>query len=306
MTLQLHAASDFYTAFRRKVFRHFWAAQFKFGPSYTVTDLLIRYRDSEGSITERLVSDAVFDGGDFIVAFCHLRQENRTFKLSRIQSVLDPTTGELIQDLLLFLGVRPKEAKMPIPPRPSARHPIPTGEELQKLRAREEVELWRPFRFAVVVDFFKKKFFSLFGNRCFKCGSSSNLEMDHHVPLALGGHSVPGNLVALCRRCNNQKLARSPSEFYSTEELERLAPLLEEERSLFWFEFDWKLWDKDRRGYLLQIGISADLVHEVLNNPEHRFFIPPPEEPRIGVSITIDSATVMQLIDKSISGKIGT
>lgn len=43
------------------------------------------------------------------------------------------------------------------------------------------------------------------GNRCCKCGSRDNLEIDHIIPISKGGKSVPNNLQTLCHDCNYQK-----------------------------------------------------------------------------------------------------
>jgi len=51
---------------------------------------------------------------------------------------------------------------------------------------------------------------------CFYCGGcvgSSNLTMDHVVPLIRGGKSVKGNLVPACRECNNKKKYLLPMEW---------------------------------------------------------------------------------------------
>jgi hypothetical protein len=257
-----------------------------------MTELLVRYRDFDGSFSERLVSDIAVEGDDSILAFCHLRQGRRTFKLNRIQSIVDPSTGEIIEDVLAFIGAHPSAVIFPIPLHPILGSSTLNGAALRNLRTAEKYAFWRPCRFAVVADLCKRKFFALFGNRCFKCGATSTLEIDHHVPMTLGGHLVPGNLVALCPRCNNRKLEQAPEEFYSPEELKVLLPILEQEDSFFasTFQFDWEFWDRDRRGFLLQIGIDPKLVEEVLNNPEHRYYIPPLSPPVQGtcVAITVD------------------
>lgn len=41
--------------------------------------------------------------------------------------------------------------------------------------------------------------------KCFYCGSTKLLGLDHVVPLALGGFNVRGNLVTACRSCNSSK-----------------------------------------------------------------------------------------------------
>ncbi len=43
------------------------------------------------------------------------------------------------------------------------------------------------------------------GNRCLKCGSTRNLEIDHIVPIAKGGKTRKDNLQTLCHRCNAEK-----------------------------------------------------------------------------------------------------
>ncbi len=43
---------------------------------------------------------------------------------------------------------------------------------------------------------------------CSRCGSTSNLTVDHVVPAARGGTSDPSNLQTLCRFCNSSKKDR--------------------------------------------------------------------------------------------------
>ena len=43
------------------------------------------------------------------------------------------------------------------------------------------------------------------GNRCRKCGSRRNLEIDHIYPISKGGKTVYDNLQTLCRECNLKK-----------------------------------------------------------------------------------------------------
>ena len=42
-------------------------------------------------------------------------------------------------------------------------------------------------------------------NRCRKCGSRHNLEIDHIIPIAKGGKTTFDNLQTLCKRCNEEK-----------------------------------------------------------------------------------------------------
>lgn len=164
-------------------------------------------------------------------------------------------------------------------------------------RSKEKRELFKRFRHRVIENVYKKKFFELFDHRCFKCGVKEKpypeigqppiLCIDHHVPMALGGHLVPGNLVALCRSCNNKKLDLPPEEFYSPSELEKLQPILDSQEEVFSFSFDWDLWDDDRQNYLLSLGVDAGLVQELLFNPEHPEYIGN-DSHRLGIAITID------------------
>jgi 5-methylcytosine-specific restriction enzyme A len=50
---------------------------------------------------------------------------------------------------------------------------------------------------------------------CAYCGkriSARELTLDHVVPLARGGRSVKGNVVAACKECNNRKKLMTPAE----------------------------------------------------------------------------------------------
>lgn len=105
--------------------------------------------------------------------------------------------------------------------------------------------------------------------------------------MALGGHLIPGNLVALCRRCNEAKLDQAPEQFYTPAELEWLRPLLAQQQSIFEFRFDWDSWNTDRRKYLLSVGVDPDLVHELLFNPDHPDFIGAQSD-IIGVTLSVD------------------
>jgi len=51
--------------------------------------------------------------------------------------------------------------------------------------------------------------------KCHYCQKSilpSNLTMDHIVPLARGGRSTKGNIVAACKACNQSKKLDTPAE----------------------------------------------------------------------------------------------
>lgn len=48
---------------------------------------------------------------------------------------------------------------------------------------------------------------------CASCGSTEKPEIDHILPIALGGTSEPGNLQILCAPCNRSKGAKHPSDW---------------------------------------------------------------------------------------------
>lgn len=161
-------------------------------------------------------------------------------------------------------------------------------ELLQIQRTTERQKLFRPFIYKVIKDLYKNKFFQLFDNKCFRCGHPDELEIDHHIPIALGGHLVPGNLVALCKVCNNFKKDKHPDEFYSNDKLLTLQPLLEaQKQGIFDFKFDYNFWIEDHKGYLISLGIEPSLVKEIFSNENHYFYIPPPQQSEIIMTISL-------------------
>ena len=168
-------------------------------------------------------------------------------------------------------------------------------------RGKEKRELFKRFRFRAIEDIYKNKFYALFNHQCFKCGIKERqpykqkgppvLCIDHHIPMILGGHLVPGNLVALCRTCNNIKHDRPPDEFYTPEELDKLKPILENQGDIFNFSFDWNYWNQDRKGYLLGLGVEPNLVHELLYNHEHPDYIGMQSD-NIGITISVNIADI--------------
>lgn len=182
-----------------------------------------------------------------------------------------------------------------------------SAEKYPGQRNKEKRDLFGPFRLRVVEDLYRRRFFESFGNRCFKCGMPEkatqkigvppNLCIDHHIPMALGGHLVPGNLVALCRVCNGLKLDRSTAEFYTTEELERLQLLLASQQELFRFSFDWNRWSKDRERYLLDLGVDSGTVHLALHDEMYAGYVGTASA-QCGVTITLDENILRELLGK--------
>ena len=70
-----------------------------------MTELIIRYKDGEGNVTERRISDFVPVGPETVFAFCHLRQEKRSFRIPSIVYAAYPETGEVIENLYKFFGM---------------------------------------------------------------------------------------------------------------------------------------------------------------------------------------------------------
>lgn len=64
-------------------------------------DVDLAYEDAYGGRTQRRVTLANYssDGAGYVVGFCHLRGEARTFRLDRVQSAIDIATGEVIPNL---------------------------------------------------------------------------------------------------------------------------------------------------------------------------------------------------------------
>jgi len=55
--------------------------------------------------------------------------------------------------------------------------------------------------------------FDYYDNKCYYCGDSSNLQVEHRIPLARGGSNWPANIVPACKCCNNKKYTKTEKEF---------------------------------------------------------------------------------------------
>lgn len=65
-----------------------------------------------------------------------------------------------------------------------------------------------------LTDSVRKKVFEKYGRVCNVYGSTTNLHIDHIIPLSKGGKTVLNNLQVLCRKCNLQKRDKTMEEFY--------------------------------------------------------------------------------------------
>lgn len=55
-----------------------------------------------------------------------------------------------------------------------------------------------------------KEIYSRDEHKCKYCGSTNKLEIDHIIPLAMGGSNDLDNLQILCKKCNRKKWKYMP------------------------------------------------------------------------------------------------
>ena len=67
-----------------------------------MNDLILKYQDSSGAVTERQISAIEITDTRTITAFCHLRHERRSFKIERIIHLIDSGSGEMINPYIHF------------------------------------------------------------------------------------------------------------------------------------------------------------------------------------------------------------
>jgi hypothetical protein len=53
------------------------------------------------------------------------------------------------------------------------------------------------------------------GYACVYCGATTDLTIDHRIPLSRGGNNSLSNLCAACLRCNQAKYNKTPEEWQS-------------------------------------------------------------------------------------------
>lgn len=235
--------------------------------------LRIRYRGGDGELSERTISAIVVEPPNSVHAFCHLRKEERTFVLDRIEQAVNTMTGEIISDIWLHFGLssrKPPEAKLP---KFSEQAIQISPEESMYRRKADKNALFRRFKYAVIATAKKRQLWELFGSRCFCCGAIARLELDHHIPQKLGGRLVPGNVVLLCGTCNSAKRTIHPSVFYTATQLVALEPILHAELRLFDFTFSWSRWAHNPKEYLLSLGVTEEEAHMALTNRDHPLYV---------------------------------
>lgn len=67
-----------------------------------------------------------------------------------------------------------------------------------------------------------------FGDACFNCGQTKELQIDHHYPVVSGAGLSLNNAVLLCQSCNCSKGSKSPEEFYAEKQLRIIEDILRE------------------------------------------------------------------------------
>jgi 5-methylcytosine-specific restriction endonuclease McrA len=59
-------------------------------------------------------------------------------------------------------------------------------------------------------DWLERLVWEAYGRKCFRCGATEGLTIDHIRPVSKGGDAAFRNLQPLCRSCNNWKADREP------------------------------------------------------------------------------------------------
>lgn len=65
-----------------------------------------------------------------------------------------------------------------------------------------------------------------FNHKCFNCGSTNKLHIDHHRPLSKGNPLTLSNAVLLCQICNSSKHNKDPEDFYGEKKCAKLDKIL--------------------------------------------------------------------------------
>ena len=254
--------------------------------------VILEYRSDDGRSIRLFCSEMHHDGDEAITVFSLNDKIRQRLLRSRITSVADFYTGEIVTDIDRCLVA----------------NSVMSPAEIEKIRQRDKWEWDKKYRLRVIENHYRNKLFALFEFRCFKCSRPGTirtdykwmkhvpfwcgLDRDHHVPINLGGHLVPGNIGVLCKSCNSKKHETEPERFYTETELRKLQPYLDKQDEVLRFNFDLEAWQEDRSAYLISLGIDKQLVHQVFNNEDHRYYHPPSSP--ISISLTIDLGSILQ------------
>lgn len=95
-------------------------------------DITMRYyTGSRGAFSERRISPIEITAEKYLIAFCHVRDEERVFRLTRIVSLVPiPNPGEAQQNLLCY----PNTKDIELPPLPNPPAPAPIHDDTDNSR----------------------------------------------------------------------------------------------------------------------------------------------------------------------------
>ena len=83
-------------------------------------------------------------------------------------------------------------------------------EALGRREAKSQLIQRRRVQFTSQYETLFLKLLSASPYKCYQCGSSDDLTIDHKIPLSKGGSDDPSNLQFLCRKHNSQKNDKMP------------------------------------------------------------------------------------------------
>lgn len=124
-----------------------------YGPARELGRVGIVYRDASGTETSRVISIIRFENEwleghpEMIVAFCHLRGQLRTFRLSRVLNFFDPESGEVLSRVNLTANRNAEQlsaADAMAPPPVVFREPQTLSAALSELGPLLEAKGWIP------------------------------------------------------------------------------------------------------------------------------------------------------------------
>jgi 5-methylcytosine-specific restriction endonuclease McrA len=104
--------------------------------------------------------------------------------------------------------------------------------ELGRRKARRRRERLAGFghQFASGME---KIILTCFDGKCFNCGGTDRLCIDHHNPLSKGNALNIDNAVLLCIHCNSSKGDKLPGEFYAAGKIAEINEILKEAKRLW-------------------------------------------------------------------------
>lgn len=98
---------------------------------------------------------------------------------------------------------------------------------------RERERRVRAAKYGVIENFTQQDedlVMDAFGHKCFRCGATEDLQVDHHQPLHLGNPLTLKNAVVLCKSCNRTgnggKGRQLPEDFYTEAELKTIEDIM--------------------------------------------------------------------------------